>query len=301
MIQRLATLPKLLAAIATLAVAACSSPPEEKAGDPQTPPNPLFYEIANADGDVEGWMLGTIHALPDGTEWRTPAIDEAVGQADSLIVEVAELGHASIGQTFVSLATTPDLGPISLRVNRELRAPLDEMVELSEIPHSSFHDTETWAVAILLARVGAVGDPSNGVDRYMIEQFDPNAVVALETARGQLGVFDALSDEDQRKLLEGTVEEWLASRDNPGRLTQAWREGDEAALLEATSKGIMADAEIRDALLVNRNNAWLPVITESLAQTSKPLIAVGTAHLIGPDGLKVMLEAEGYTVTRISN
>ena len=40
-------------------------------------PSPPFYEISNANGEVEGWMLGTIHALPDGVNWRTPAIDQA--------------------------------------------------------------------------------------------------------------------------------------------------------------------------------------------------------------------------------
>ena len=298
MIRKLTT---TLAAIATLAVAACDSAPEQDVLASDTPPNPLTYAIANADGEVEGWMLGTIHALPQGTAWRTGAFDKIVRDSDTLIVEVADLGDDQIAQTFISLATTPDIGPLSLRVNRDLRAPLDEMVELSEISHASLEDTETWAAAIMLARVGAVGDPSNGVDRYVITQFDPEAVMGLETAAGQLGIFDSLPEQDQRELLEGTIEEWQASREDPGRLTRAWLGGDEATLLEATNTGIMVDTEIRDALLVQRNKDWLPMVLRQLAGSEKPLIAVGAAHLIGPDGLKTMLEAEGYTVTRISN
>ena len=51
----------LLAPVLALALAGCSDAPGEEAAGP--PPNPLLYEIASADGAVEGWMLGTIHAL----------------------------------------------------------------------------------------------------------------------------------------------------------------------------------------------------------------------------------------------
>ena len=293
----------MLAAIAFVAVAACDSAQEDAPiVEVEGAASPLFYEISGPTGVTHGWMLGTIHALPDGTDWLTPAIRSAIEEADHTLVEVVNLTDAQeIAETFSRLGTSPDQGSLSLRVSPQYTSSLDEMIEEAGLERTQFYDTETWAAAIMLSRVGSVGKPRNGVDRYIISRFQDRAVFGLELASEQLGIFDSLAEEDQRALLEGTIDEWLTSRDNPGRLTRAWLEGDEATLLQATNVGIMADPEIRDALLVQRNKDWLPTILIQLADTQKPFIAVGAAHLIGPDGLKTMLEAEGYTVTRISN
>ena len=36
-----------------------------------------------------------------------------------------------------------------------------------------------------------------------------------------------------------------------------------------------------------------------LKQTPRPLVGVGAAHLVGPDGLAALLEQRGYTVRRL--
>jgi hypothetical protein len=259
---------------------------------------PPLYEIANADSEVEGWLLGTIHALPDGTGWRTTQIDDAIGRADVLLVEVAELDQQqTIAATFQRLATTPGLGPLAQRVTPGLQRPLGEMLEHGRFAGTAFNDVEDWAAAIMLAQVDAYGSPRNGVDRALIGDFAGRKVVGFETATAQLGIFDRLAPDDQRALLEGTIAEWQAARKQPGRLTRAWLGGDIATLEAATTSGIMTDPQVRAALLVDRNSRWMPVLLGHLEARERPLVAVGTAHLIGPDGLIAMLEARGYTVT----
>ena len=68
-------------------------------------------------------------------------------------------------------------------------------------------------------------------------------------------------------------------------------------LEDATTRGIMADPELREALLVGRNRAWTQPLLEALKARGKPLVAVGTAHLVGPDGLVALLQERGYTVS----
>lgn len=287
-----------LALACFLAIAGCSG--GEPVRSPDGDANPLIYEIANADGETEGWMLGTIHALPDDTRWRTPAIERAFDQADSLIVEVAELeDQSAISSSFSRLATTPGLGPLPPRIDPQLRPELARMIRAAGIAPEQFDATETWAAAIMLSRVGASGNPRNGVDRYAISRFAGREISGFESADEQLGVFDALPLRDQRDLLEGTVREWALAREDPGWLSRAWLAGDLEVLERATTSGIMADAELREALLVGRNRRWLPVLVEVLEGTKRPLVAVGTGHLIGSDGLVAMLEAQGFTVTRL--
>ena len=97
----------LFASFGMLALAACGGGED----DGEAAASPLLYEIANSDGEVEGWMLGTIHALPDDTEWRNAAIDRVAGEADSLLVEVAGMNdQAGSAATLAELAITPGLG-----------------------------------------------------------------------------------------------------------------------------------------------------------------------------------------------
>ncbi len=295
---------RLFALVCTLALAGCSGGENTSDDGAQLlaadeTANPLLYEITNAEGEFEGWMLGTIHALPDDTDWRTAQIETAIEDADLLLVEVPDLSSGSqIAEIFAELSTTPDIGPLPPRVAPDLRAELTEMMALSDFSPGQFDDTESWAAAIMLARVGAVGRPRNGVDRYVISQFEDRRIYGFEMAAQQLGIFDQLSPQDQRDLLEGTVREWAASRANPGHLTRAWLRGDAATLEQATSTGIMADEELREALLVGRNNRWMPVLLTHLEGNESVLVAVGAAHLVGPDGLPALLAEQGYTVQR---
>ncbi|MFL0356659.1 TraB/GumN family protein [Erythrobacter sp. GH1-10] len=279
-----------------LALASCSDAPD----DPQPLPDPPVYEIVGADGAVEGWMLGTIHALPKGTGWRNPAIDKAIADADYLIVEIADLeDREAMAKAFSDLASTPGQPAIANRVGPEWRPALADAIARSDYSPDDFGSTETWAAALMLARVAATGDPASGVDRAIIREFSDREVREFEGAIDQLRVFDTLKEEDQQDLLEGVLAEIETSREEPGRLREAWLAGDEATLEEATRTGMMADPEIYEALLVQRNTRWLDMLVAQLEDAPRPLVAVGAGHLVGPDSLGAMLEERGYTVTRL--
>ena len=283
-----------------LALSACSSEREAAQEKPYPPANPLFYELANSDGEVEGWLLGTIHALHEGVEWRTPEIDRVVDEADLLLVEVAGLGQSdTIRRTFLELSQTAGLSPIEERVAAQLRPDAEAIVTQSNFSRAHLRTTEDWAAAIMLSQVDAPGEPKYGVDRAVIADFEGRRVRGFETAESQLGIFDRLAADDQRTLLEGTIEEWSSSKDNPERLLRAWLSGDTQVLEDATSEGIMADPELRAALLVDRNSDWMRQLRPMLDNDPQPLIAVGAAHLVGSDGLVAMLQKQGYTVTRL--
>lgn len=288
----------------SLVLGACSGAADGADGKQGSaaPASPLFYEIARADGTARGWMLGTIHALPDGTAWRTPAITAAVGKADRLVVEVASLGEgaASSAAVFRELAVTPGLPPLAGRVPPEHRAALASLAQEAGLPLAQQQRTESWAAALMLARLNASGDPANGVDRALIADFAQRPIRELEGARGQLGLFDQLPEPDQRRLLVAVITASTQGPQEAEALRAAWLAGDAAALEAASRRGMMADPVLRTALLTGRNRRWLALIEAELAAPGRPLIAVGAAHLVGPEGLAAMLAARGWRLTRLT-
>ena len=285
---------RLLAAFVTVALAACDSAPE-------TRHHPALWEVTAPDG-AKGWVFGTVHALPDGLEWQTPAIDRAVAQSGTLVLEIVDPGDESAARAaFVRLGTTPGQPPLDTRVDPRLRPTLRAALAKARLNPAQFGSLEDWAAALTLsfALEAARGyDPDNGADRALLALAGQRPVVGLETLEGQLGLFDALPAREQRSLLGAVVAE-SAGEAADKRLVKAWAEGDVATLDREAHAGMLADQRLREALLVARNRRWADQVAAMLTADKRPFVAVGAAHVAGVDGLPGMLAARGFEVKRV--
>jgi uncharacterized protein len=57
--------------------------------------------------------------------------------------------------------------------------------------------------------------------------------------------------------------------------------------------------ELYQALVVSRNQDWLPHIERALRQQNPVFMIVGTLHLLGKEGLIAILKEKGYTVLQL--
>ncbi|MEL7737349.1 TraB/GumN family protein [Citromicrobium bathyomarinum] len=294
------TIRAAILALLALLVAACGQPDKKPPVAPDDP-NPLLWEIARADGTAAGWLIGTIHALPDGVEWRTASVDTAIAQAGVLAVEIADLDdQRAVTSAFKPLAYSPGQPPLLSRVPANQRERLTALVDDTPYGLDDFRGIESWGAALILSQsVDTGADAANGIDRALIRDFNGRRVVELEGAARQFAVFDGLSERAQRAMLGAIVEEAEADSDQRQRPIRLYLQGDEAGLAALTREGLLADDEIREALLERRNAAWMPRIIRLLESDSHPLIAVGAAHMVGKDGLVALIEAKGYTVRRV--
>jgi uncharacterized protein len=273
------------------ALASCAPTPE--------PARPAFWQVTGPHGE-QGWLLGTIHSLPRPAAWKSPVIAQALDQADTVAVEVANVADSSaITAEYARLSHSPGLPKLSDRIDPALRPKLAALLTQAKANETAFADTETWAAALMLARAGqGSGDSTNGIDRAVLAAAKDKAVVELEGARAQLSLFDALPPSEQRDLLEAVVRDGGHPGDSAD-LGTAWRKGDFAVIEAETHKGMLADPELRAALFTGRNRAWTGKITAQLAQGKHLFVAVGAAHMAGTDGLPAMLATKGYKLTRL--
>ncbi|WEK47068.1 MAG: TraB/GumN family protein [Candidatus Andeanibacterium colombiense] len=261
-------------------------------------PAPALWEATAADGS-HAFIFGTVHALPDGYEWTTPALEQAFAGSTELLVEVDLAAQGdTIAGIFDRLAHSANLPPLTARLAGKDRAALEQALAAKGLDEADFRDTESWAAAIALSQAYEESS-GNGVDLALLKASKGKRIVELEGAEPQLRMFDSLREKDQRELLAAVAREALEGDGKSDARLQSWLRGDVNALVKETHEGMLADPELRQALLVARNNAWAERIAREAAGGKTVFVAVGAAHTVGPDGLAALLEAKGFAVKRV--
>ncbi len=281
-----------IAALAVLLLWACAAQPQ--------PANPALWRVDGPHGEW-GYLFGTIHSLQRPALWRSGKVGAALDRSDGIVVEVARLAdQAALSRIFAQMSKTPGLPPLSARVEPALRPRLDEVLREAGARERDFANVETWAAALSLARAGeSADDAANGIDRAVEAAANGRPVTELEGAAAQLRLFDALPEREQRDLLAAVLRDSSSIDNEGGGLAEAWRDGDMRRIEAETHKGLLADPELREALFTARNRRWSDRLGAMLAQGRHPFVAVGAAHMAGPQGLPAMLTAKGFMVTRV--
>ena len=282
---------RLPALAAALALAACSAEPARDWPEP----SPALWELSGRHGE-KAWLFGTIHALPDGAEWRTPAFEQAFAASDLVMVEIGDLGNSSAAaKAFDTFAETQGLPALSVRLAPADRPALVKLMKRAGMDDADFWDLETWAAALILASAVNESDPGNGVDRDLLDDGKP--VEALETFAGQFTRFDRLSEAQQRAFLV-TVVRSAAKPDEEARAL-AWLQGDLAALETMVEGELAGQPVLRQTLLTDRNAYFVARVVQAMEAGRKPLVAVGAGHMLGDKGLPAQLAERGYMVRRV--
>jgi uncharacterized protein YbaP (TraB family) len=289
-----------LALLLPLAVGAGQAAPAAQAS---AAAHPAMWKVADADTTL--YLFGTIHLLPEGRGWRTPAFDAALGKADELVLEVADIEDVmASARAMQKLGVSPGLPPIAERVPEGKRAALRAMIAESGYPEAVFDRLETWAAAIPLLgvtfkRLGL--DPSLGVERQIGAPFRASGrkVTGLETVEQQLGFFDKLPEGAQQALLLSVVEDGAETRAQFGAMLDAWSSGDVAGVARTFDDETQMSPELKEALMRRRNAAWADWLAKRLDRPGTVFVAVGAGHLAGSESVQAMLQAKGLKAERV--
>lgn len=277
--------------------------PSVAAWDGPTKGAPALWHVSGRQG--EAWLFGSIHALPSDMKWISPRMTTAMDASDRLVLEVVGLEDStSITRTFQQLGNSAGQPPLSERLPPELREAGETLRIKSQLGPARFDTLESWAAALSLAGAATANLAmlrEAGVERVLANRYRTRdkPVIGLETPARQFTYFDQLAEDDQRIMLASVI----ADADNAPQayrdMVTAWLAGDSEQLAEAANRGLLQRPQIREQILLRRNRDWAEQISDMLDLGSKPFIAVGAAHLAGPDSVQALLQARGFTVTRL--
>jgi uncharacterized protein YbaP (TraB family) len=287
------------AAAALLAGCAAGQATETPA---QKPAGPAMWALSDRDTTI--YLFGTIHLLPPGQAWRTPAMEQALASADELVTEVVLDGNEmAAAQAMQRMGFSPGLPPLAERVPAGKREQLLAMAKESGVPLPLLDRMETWAAALALTGVTfkQLGlDPALGVENQL--RTAPGAkgkpTRGLETVEDQFGLFDTLPEQAQRDFLLGVLDQPAEAKAEFMKMLSAWASGDVEAIAKTFNDELFSPM-LRQRLLGDRNRRWADWLAKRLEQPGTVFVAVGAGHLAGEDSVQNMLAAKGLKTRRV--
>ncbi len=252
------------------------------------------------------YLFGTVHVLPDGTQWRYPALDKALAASGKLYVE--EDDDDPVTMQLLVLQYGMDLQhPLSGKLDTADRARLDDTAKAAGVTGGSatLDAMRPWLAALTIAVapiVKAGYDPKSGADKQLEREFRTSGrpIGAFETAEQQIKFLADLSPALQLDLLRNALDEYAEGPAQIGKLIGYWQSGNVAAIAVDVSGTVRRHyPELYEVLLVDRNRAWARRIETLLEDRGTILVAVGAGHLAGPDSVLVQLRELGVETERV--
>ncbi|MFU8895927.1 MAG: TraB/GumN family protein, partial [Gammaproteobacteria bacterium] len=264
-----------------------------------------LWSVENAAADSRVLLLGSVHLLRAQDQPLPDAVQAAYRQAEQLLLELdpAELAPEPSRAALQRIGVTSPGGAAVEVLSAPQWRRAETLADAAGVDLQAVAGLEPWFAAIVLytSRLAAAGyEAELGVDQQVAAWAarDAKPVTGLETLEEQLWLFKKLDTTVQRAMLLKAIEELPALEADTAALVRQWRAGDVAALSQRLAMDFRGYEELRNSIVIDRNRAWLSSIEARLATPGTYLVVVGALHLVGPEGLPALLEAQGYRVIR---
>jgi uncharacterized protein len=263
---------------------------------------PAMWVIRDADSTI--YLIGTMHLLKHDAEWNAEKVKKTVHESTELWLEVADFDNQSAMAPLMAKFGVDPEHPLSTRLSEEQRKKLEKNASIYNIPAANLEPMRPWLAALVLATgpiMKAGYDPNAGVERVLKAQAvaEGDKIRGFETAEEQIRLLADLSDADQVAFLMSMLDDLEKGFDLLDQLAKAWIDGDTDTITRLSVDEMKREAPtVYQKLIVQRNIAWSEKIVQMLKGSGVQQIAVGAAHLAGPDSVQAQLAKRGIKVER---
>jgi len=266
---------------------------------PAAAQSPALWSVSDADTTI--YLFGGVHGFESAPTWLSGDVEAAYKSSDEVVLEVVVTDPAKARKLIERYGTS----------KRHLRASLPDayadrlefVLNTAGLKKSALDHFQPWYANIAISTLALSNSALRrdlGVDAVLQERArrDGKRLSALETADEQLAIFGAIPADAQMKQLGASLADLGALKVNTEETTRCWRVGD-LACVEAVLNREYSIPEVRDAMLIKRNQRWAAWVGERLKRPGTAFVAVGVGHLVGAGSLLDQMKARGLVVKRV--
>lgn len=277
------------------------------ASSPSVLANPALWVVKGPHTTI--YLFGTVHIMRPDVDWHSAKVKAAIDASQSLMEEIPDMDKPpAIQAEVMQLGTDPE-HPLSTKITKEDVARTDAAVKQMGLPgESAFEPMRPWLVSLTLSTLPLLKagfDPASGVDVTLAKEFRARGrnITGLETIDQQLHFLADMPQAEEVAELHEQLQHLDSAQTDLMKIIDGWQKGDIEAIGAIENGDFMRDyPELYNRLIVERNKQWAGKIATLLsadgpAQTI--FLAVGAAHLAGPDSVQKMLATRGFTVSAL--
>lgn len=275
-------------------------------GAQEPTPGPALWRVSDADTTL--YLFGLPHMMDADTAWRTAAFDNALEEADAVMLEADRTSpeaQASLQQTVAQIGVYRDGRTLSALLDEETRAQAERVASALGVPMQGLDPLKPWLAAnqlqsLMVQRAGLMNPQTPAAVITAEAAAEGMPVTYFEEPTTLLVAVGDLPEDSQLRLFKQALDIIETDPGQPQRILSMWAEGDVESLDEAFhGEGEWADETVRSAMLLERNALWQARIDEIMeSETGVYFAAVGVGHLVGEDSIVSGLDRGGYAITR---
>lgn len=287
-------------ALTALALIGASSPGLAKAEQS------AVWSISDEDSTV--YLAGSVHILRE-TDLPVPKIFKQVyDKSEEVVFEIdmAEMSDPAMAMKIREIGTLPNGEALGDKLKPETVGKFKAYLEKRGIPYAVFQNFTPGMAYLTMSsletlRMGARPDLGMESQYFKFASEDNKPSRGLETAEYQMSRFNEFTDEEMDEALSKTLDEIEEMADALDELIETWKSGNMDELEALIVEQMAPTPRVKEILLDERNENWIPEIEKSLAEKHNVMFLVGAAHLVGEGSVIDLLEEKGLKVTNLKN
>lgn len=261
----------------------------------------LLWKISGKGIEKPSYIFGTIHITCDAK--LSPKVINALKNTDQLCLEM-DMDNPNMQSEMMSAMMMKNGMSMSKLASKEdfelVDAYLKEQMGYSLYMLNGF---KPFIVSAMFypKLIDCIMQSYEG-ELMKCSQEQKKEIIGLETVEEQMGLFDMIPYQEQMNELIKSVRNKLVN--DKKELIEAlnvYEKEDLNGIMQVFEKSENAMvSKYNDQLVDNRNHNWIPKIEKEIAL--KPtFFGVGAGHLVGKNGVILLLRKQGYTVEPVFN
>ena len=264
---------------------------------------PAMWMVKDADTTI--YLFGTFHALDGKADWFNDEVRQAFDASQDVVLEVITPDNpAELAPTIMKYAIDRSGKTLTSKLSPQGQAALAATLKRNGMPVTALDKFKPFFASLTLtmmqfSKMGMGADQGSEAVIKKAMAGTTKKLGAVETVEDQLGMFAALSEAEQVRLLEATLKDNGAMGSEIKKMLDAWNRGDAAAVAKMIQQSDKDSPALYKAMFTDRDARWVKWIDQRLDQPGTVFMAVGTGHLAGDRSVVGMLQKQGLKVTRV--
>lgn len=266
---------------------------------------PAMWKITDADSTL--YLFGTVHLMQPDINWQRRDMQAAFDDVGTVFFETPDDDKSALRTSM--LQRQYGVYPPGERLSDHLDGinfnRLTAAAYNADVPLSRLESFKPWLAADILVVAGAdkaglrYENSADAQMRIKAKQADKN-IRALEDIEAYFNSVAKQSDHVQLQAFKQTIKNFNALVADTKTVNAAWLIGNTKLLeFELMAPAKARSPELYAALFTKRNDKWANTLDDFMQGDSNAMVVVGIGHMLGVEGLPMLLEDRGYKAERV--